>query len=109
MPCYEEQSVPQRVEYRNGVDPSPYLTRISTLQDRVSWLEAALCALINEMDREEISNRIILSASRNGKINLLKFWEEHSKEDEARLLSKFNSMSEHEKSLIKKMIKEEKI
>lgn len=104
MPCYDYTDNNVRTEYVNGVDPIVYQKRISELIDKVCWLEAGLCAIITELEKKNIANEVISQASKSGLIDLMSFWEQHSKEDEARLANKFHSFSEHEQSMIRKMI-----
>jgi len=110
MPCYdgrERENV--RTEYINGVNPEPYNYKISKLKDQVAQLEAGLCAIITELEKKGIANEVISQASRSGLINLMDFWEKHSKEDEARLAKKFHLFSEHEQDVIRKMVRDGKI
>lgn len=109
MPCYdgrERENV--RTEYINGVDPRPYNHEINNLIDKVAQLEASLCAIITELEKKGIANEVISQASKSGLINLMEFWDKHSKEDEARIAKKFHSFSEHEQDVIRKMVKKGK-
>ena len=109
MPCYDGRDRENvRTEYVNGVDPTPYNYKISNLTDQVARLEAGLCAIITELEKKGIANEVISQASKSGLINLMDFWEKHSKEDEARLAKKFHSFSEHEQDVIRKMVREGK-
>jgi len=110
MPCHDGRERDNvRTEYINGVDPEPYNYKIKNLKEEVSRLEAGLCAIITELEKKGIANEVISQASKNGLINLMEFWEKHSKEDESRLAKKFHSFSEHEQDLIRKMVRDGKI
>ena len=112
MPCHdgrENVRTEYITEYINGVDPEPYNYKIKNLKEEVSRLEAGLCAIITELEKKGIANEVISQASKNGLINLMEFWEKHSKEDESRLSKKFHSFSEHEQDLIRKMVRDGKI
>lgn len=109
MPCYDgRDNVYQRTEFVNGVDPAPYNLIIINLTDQVKTLEAGLCALITELEKRGIANEVISQACKSGLIDLMSFWEEHSKEDEARLAKKFHQFSEHEQEVIIKMVRDGK-
>ena len=93
MPCYDDRDRKDvRTEYVNGVDPTPYKYKIDNLKDKVKRLEAGLCAIITELEKREIANEVISQASKSGLIDLMEFWEQHSKEDEARLAKKFHQL-----------------
>jgi hypothetical protein len=110
MPCYDGREMADvRIEYRDGVDPQVYNAKIAHLEVEINKLEAGLCAIITELEKRKIANEIISQASRSGLIDLMSFWERHSKQDETRLYKKFHSFSEHEQSIIRKMVKENKL
>ncbi len=105
MPCYdgrERENV--RTEYINGVDPIPYEYKIKDLNDQVKRLEAGLCALITELEKEGIADRLITQASKSGLIDLVDFWSNHSKEDETRLSKELHKFSEHEQAVLKRLL-----
>jgi len=105
MPCYDGMGgSPRHTEYVNGVDPTPYENRIAHLEDKRSLLEAGLCALITELEKRGIANEVISQASKSGLIDLMGFWERHSKEDEVRLAKKLHEFSEHEQAVLKKLL-----
>ena len=105
MPCYDGRDNQNgRTEYINGVDPSPYEYKIRNLKDQVQRLEAGLCALITELEKEGIADRIITQASKSGLIDLVGFWANHSKEDEVRLSKELHKFSEHEQAVLKRLL-----
>lgn len=109
MPCYDSRDKENvRTEYVNGVDPTSYNHKIRNLTDQVKRLEAGLCALITELEKRGIATKVISQASKSGLIDLMSFWENHSKEDEARLAKKFHQFSEHEQEVIRKMVRDGK-
>lgn len=109
MPCFDARDRENvRTEYINGVDPTPYNYKINNLTDQVARLEAGLCAIITELEKKGIANEVISQASKSGLIDLMSFWEKHSKEDEARIAKKFHPFSEHEQNVIRKMVSEGK-
>ena len=109
MPCYDSrdrENVRTETEYINGVDPGPYENKIIKLHDQVKQLEAGLCALITELEKEGIADRVITQASKSGLIDLVGFWKTHSKEDETRLSKELHKFSEHEQVILKRLLNE---
>ena len=78
--------------------------QLREIKDKNRFLEAALCALFNELEKKDIHNEIITKASKNGKIDLLKFWENHKIKDIDRLKQDLDKYSEHEKHIIKQLL-----
>ena len=104
MPCYDGRENEPRIVYQNGVNPEPFKYEISRLHDRINWLEAGLCAIINELEKKKIANEVISQASKSGLINLMDFWLHHSKEDETRLARELHKFSEHEQEILRKLL-----
>lgn len=103
MPCYEPRdSSRSRTEviYSTGISPKD----MSEVTDRNEWLEAALCALFNELQKREILNSVIAESSRNGLVGLMDFWQEHQKSDESRLAKALHSFSKDEQEILKKLL-----
>jgi hypothetical protein len=106
MPCRDwSDDNSKRVEYINGVDPTP-------LNNRNNELEAMLCAIFNELEARDIADEVIGEAEKNGMVVISDFWKEHQKEDRERLgkkiinfLSKF---SDHEQRVILELMKNRK-
>jgi len=71
-----------------------------------NFLEASLCAIFTELEKEGILDRIIFRASKNGTINIMDFWDKHKRKDEVRLFDELNKFSEHEKQILKKLLNE---
>jgi len=95
---------------RDGRDDYPN-TRIETIyQDnpehlkKIKELEAALCAVFTELERDENLENIINRAEKNGHINLIDFWKKHKKEDEERLKKDLRKYSEHELNVIRNIL-----
>ncbi len=66
-------------------------------------LKAMLCALITEV--KAFNPSILKRAAINGQVNFDGFWEEHSDEDEKRLAISLKQFSEHEKTILKKLLR----
>jgi len=110
MPCYDPQhnnSQSTRTEYVNRpypVDNPLDKAEIIKLKDTINRLESGLCAIISELERKGIANEIISQASKSGLINLMDFWEIHSKEDETKMARALHHFSEHEQIILKKIL-----
>lgn len=110
MPCYDPQhnhspQVRETIrEIVTTVDNPLDKAEILKLTDTVNRLEAGLCALISELERKGIANEIISQASKSGLINLMDFWEIHSKEDNTRIARALHQFSEHEQIILKKLL-----
>jgi len=86
-----------------------YQTEIRKLRNKITKLEAGLCAIITELEKKGIAQVILAIASRRGKIDLDEFWKNHSKEDKTRLRKQFKKFSEHEQEVIKELIRKGKL
>lgn len=109
MPCYDPFNSPSNNretirEIITKVDNPQDKQEIIKLTDTVKRLEAGLCAIMSELDRKGIANEIISQASKSGLINLMDFWEAHSKEDETRIARALHHFSEHEQIVMKKLL-----
>ena len=109
MPCYDPFNSPSNNretirEIITKVDNPQDKQEIIKLTDTVKRLEAGLCAIMSELDRKGIANEIISQASKSGLINLMDFWEAHSKEDETRIARALHHFSEHEQIVMKKIL-----
>jgi hypothetical protein len=114
MPCYDPiYGEPSRNketirEIITKVDNPEDKQEIIKLTDTVKRLEAGLCAIISELERKGIANEIISQASKSGLINLMDFWENHSKEDETKMARALHHFSEHEQIVLKKLLNSNK-
>jgi hypothetical protein len=110
MPCYQNRDdVPSTPQINiepiiRGTSESRYNLYSTELIKENNYLEACLCAIITELEKKKIANEIITKASRSGLLNIMSFWLEHSKKDKTRISNEFHSFSEHEQSLIRKLI-----
>jgi hypothetical protein len=105
MPCNSfGDDITSRTIYVERDNPRD-VKRIQELNEQVSLLEAGLCAIINELEKREIAESVISDANKNGMINIMEFWKRHSESDEVRLLAELNKFSEHEKEVLKQLLK----
>ncbi len=87
----------------------PLPNKAQTEPRKIRELEAALCAIISELDRRKIAPEILVNASKDGEIDLVSWWATHKQEDEIRLRMEFNKFSAHERELLKKLIANKKL
>ncbi len=73
-------------------------------EEQRAWLEAAICAIFNELERRGIEESVISEASRCGLIGLVGFWAEHRKSDYARIASRVHSFSKDEQKIMKDIL-----
>jgi len=72
------------------------------------WLEAALCATMNELEVRGIAPQVMAEASRNGQIDLMTFWSDHVESDEARIAAFVHrSFSKDEQKILKRLLLDE--
>lgn len=117
MPCYDGTngsccnsnypSTERAIEYIK-VDNEDDKNKILLQQDKIRWLEAALCAVISELESKGICFEVLNNANKNGIISLFQFWNYHKKEDESRLSVELAKYSEHELSVIKNILNNKK-
>ena len=101
MPCYDgRDSHRTETVYRSGISPSD----MQKVIDKNEWLEAALCAVFNELQKRDVIGSVIAEASRNGLIGIMDFWQQHQKSDEARIAKALHSFSKDEQAVIKKLL-----
>ena len=109
MACYSfkgfpEETNPEQIKINKlFVDKD---NKINDLIERNKYLEAALCAIITELEKRNIANEIITEASKNGIIDLMNFWSCHFDNDKTRLAVELFKYSEHEKAIIKQILNE---
>jgi len=112
MPCQDNYPDYNDNKYNNRMpayiyrDNPEHVKTIQELTQKIGWLEAGLCAIITELEKESKSktNEILTNASRNGKISLIDFWTKHSKDDEVRLVNELHKFSAHEQDVIKRLL-----
>lgn len=72
---------------------------------RAALLEAAMCAVFNELERRGIAEQVIEAASTRGRVDLMELLKEHRRKDKNRLLIDFNKRySQDERELLKKVL-----
>lgn len=101
MPCYDGRDK-QRTEtvYRSGISPSD----MQKVIDKNEWLEAAVCALMKELGKRNISGGVVAEASRKWVDRFDGFLGAHQKSDESRIAKALHSFSKDEQAIIKKLL-----
>ena len=67
-------------------------------------LEAALCAVFTELEKDNVLDDMIAVASKNGDIDLAGIWKKHKKDDLDRLKKDLEKYSHHELDMIRLML-----
>lgn len=80
------------------------IKQLSILKKENNFLEAALCAILTELENRKAYKPVVNAASKNGMIDIDSFWEKHKNKDEQRLQTELNKFSEHEKEILKRLL-----
>jgi hypothetical protein len=80
------------------------LKQLAELKKENNFLEAALCAVLTELEKTNLYKSVVNEASKNGIIDIDSFWSKHQMKDEKRLLAELDKFSEHEKEILKKLL-----
>jgi hypothetical protein len=80
------------------------IKQLALLQQENNFLEAALCAVLTELENIKVYESVVNAASKNGMIDVHSFWAKHQSKDEARILAELNKFSDHEKEILKKLL-----
>jgi hypothetical protein len=95
MPCGDMRDMSTNQDYEN---------QIAVLRKDNRQLEAALCAVFNELEKDGVLDDIIAVASKNADIDLAAIWKRHVSADMDRLKRDLSQYSEHELNMLKKII-----
>jgi len=97
MPCrtdYQDEDRNPRIEYQDN----------PKLLDTINELEAAICAICNELEDRNILDEILANGSVNGRIKLHDIWNNHKQNDERRLKNELKKYTKHELKLLKRIL-----
>ena len=83
------------------------LKQLAELKKENNFLEAALCAILTELENRKAYKPVVNAASKNGIIDIDSFWSKHQMKDEKRLLAELDKFSEHEKEILKRLLTNE--
>jgi len=105
MPCYDardnECATCRTRQEQDNSRPNNELELVRELENKkyqVERYEAALCAIISELEKRDIADDIITQGSKSGLIDLVGFWKRHSLQDKTRLSVALHQYSEHEQA-----------
>jgi hypothetical protein len=108
-PCYSDGNQPPAIEkviVEKKIENPITLRQNAQLLEENKFLTAGLCAIITELNKIGIANKVISQASKSGLIDLMKFWHQHAFEDEVRIAVELHKFSEHEQEIIKRLLNE---
>jgi len=77
---------------------------LKNFKERNQFLEACLCAILTELEKQGIDQKIIDIASANGVVNILSFWEIHKQKDIDRLQKELDKFSAQEQQILKNIL-----
>lgn len=80
------------------------IKQLAVLKKENNYLEAALCAILTELENRKAYKPVVNAASKNGMIDIDSFWAKHQSKDEERLKGELDKFSEHEKEILKKLL-----
>ena len=111
---YERGQEPIEIDWKKETIPDNYqekypirmeeIKQLALLKQENNLLEAALCAVLTELENRKVYESVINAASINGMIDIDSFWAKHKSKDEERLKIELNKFSEHEKEILKKLL-----
>lgn len=104
MPCYDPRGNEPKTVYETGISPEYLESEVSKREQKISFLEAGLCAIITELEKRNLAEEIIPEASRKGLIDLVGFWNYHKKDDESRLMVELHKFSIHEQEVLREIL-----
>ncbi len=83
------------------------LKQLAELKKENNFLEAALCAVLTELEYRKVYQSVVNASSINGMIDIDTFWAKHKSKDEERLKIELHKFSEHEKEILKRLLTNE--
>ena len=111
---YERGQEPIEIDWKKETIPDNYqekypirmeeIKQLALLKQENNFLEAALCAVLTELENIKVYESVVNAASKNGMIDVHSFWAKHQSKDEARLKIELDKFSEHEKEILKKLL-----
>lgn len=78
--------------------------KTESFKDLHARLEAVIYALMNELERREDGQQIMMDAEKNGQVEIMPIWREHLKKDIQRMQRLLDGLSNDEKDLIKQIL-----
>lgn len=81
-------------------------SEVQEKDDKINYLDAIICAMVNELSRRNILIEVMSSAEKNGKIDIKSWIAEHQKKDIERIKAKLEKFSNDEIQLMKTLIRD---
>jgi len=112
MPCYtptyeDMYASTEKQNQRINKELQESEARSDEYKDYSLKIDAALCAVLNELEQRDIIESVIVSASRHGLIDIVGWWESHKKDDKSRLTSLLHKHSVDEQRVIFDLLKDQ--
>jgi hypothetical protein len=111
---YERGQEPIEIDWKKETTPDNYqekypikmeeIKQLAALKKENNYLEAALCAILTELENRKAYKPVVNAASKNGMIDIDSFWAKHQSKDEERLKTELDKFSEHEKEILKRLL-----
>jgi tellurite resistance-related uncharacterized protein len=111
---YERGQEPIEIDWKKETTPDNYqekypikmeeIKQLAALKKENNFVEAALCAILSELEKTNLYNKIVPQANQNGMIDIDAFWVVHRYKDEERLKAELDKFSEHEKEILKRLL-----
>ena len=107
MPCYDPRDTEDDLKrHQTNIQNAKLVVELA---DKNAKLEGILCAVFNELERNDILYSIVSDAQRKGKIDILTYIEEHFYADKIRLANDIQKRySVDELNVIKNLLNENK-
>lgn len=107
MPCYDPRS---SGSYDDGYSAGQranhtHDNELDKYKDYTSKIDAAMCAVLNELERRDIIESVITSASRHGLIDIVGWWSSHKQDDKSRLTESLHKYSVDEQRVLFELLK----
>jgi hypothetical protein len=110
MPCYSPtdadmyrsaEAQTQRINKELKTSES----KAAQYKDYSMKIDAAMCAVLNELEQIGIIESVITKASRHGLIDIVGWWESHKQDDKARLTKSLHNYSIDEQRVLFDLLK----
>tara|TARA_R110002096_G_scaffold51414_1_gene134446 strand:- start:130 stop:477 length:348 start_codon:yes stop_codon:yes gene_type:complete len=109
MPCYDDRGEQehQRTVYIDKLQPEfdALNKQLSTYREYSSKIDAAMCAVLNELEQRCIIESVITKASRHGLIDIVGWWRSHKDDDKSRLTQSLHKYSVDEQRVLFDLLK----
>lgn len=107
MPCYDPRA---QNGWNEGYEAGKRATitdnlKLEEYKDYSMKIDAALCAVLNELEQRNLIESVIVNASRHGLIDIVGWWESHKKDDKARLTKSLHKHSIDEQRVLFELLK----